>query len=46
LDVLGRFNQRLDARRDVSVVSILHRDTHDRAGLEIDGLTSPMTRAS
>ena len=36
LDLLGRFNQRLDAGRRVAFVRVLHGHTDDRAGLEID----------
>jgi hypothetical protein len=38
LDLFGRFNQRLDARRGVALVSVLHGHADDRAGLEIDGM--------
>jgi hypothetical protein len=37
-DALAIGPQRLDAGRGVAVVGILHRDTDDRAGLEIDGM--------
>jgi hypothetical protein len=36
LDLLGRFNQCLAARRRVSLIGILHGDADDRARLEID----------
>src|SRR5918996_4719820 len=36
LDLLGGLNQRLDARRRVALVGVLHSDADDRAGLQIN----------
>jgi hypothetical protein len=38
LDLLGGFNQRLDAGCGVAVIRVLHRHADDGAGLEIDGV--------
>ncbi len=48
LDLLGGRDQRLDARRRVAVVGILHRHADDRAGLQVDrmlGLVGQMRAA-
>jgi hypothetical protein len=46
LELFGCFKQRLDARRGVAVVSVLHGDADDRAGLEIDAMLGFVARAS
>jgi len=38
LNLLGRLDQRLDARLRVAVIGVLHGHPDDRAGLEIDGM--------
>ena len=44
LDLFGGFDQRLDARRRIARVRILHRHADDGAGLEIDRMFGFMAK--